>query len=133
VPKPGAAPGSLSYPVGWYSYHISGLAPGSSVTVSFTLPAGVSASGYEKCESASCSALNGVHISGQKMTLTLTDGGPGDADGVANGVISDPGAPSAAAASGGSGSSGGGAVELDLLAGLALIAAGRRLRRRSGS
>lgn len=32
-----------------------------------------------------------MQISGNRVTLTLTDGGPGDADGVENGEIVDPG------------------------------------------
>jgi hypothetical protein len=96
--QPGGASSSFNYPVGFFNYNVTGLAPGQKVNVTITLPAGSNPTTYMKCgtgTSAACSALAAgeFQISGNTVTLTLTDGGPGDADGKADGVITDPGAP----------------------------------------
>ena len=50
-----------------------------------------------------------VVIDGNNIVLSLTDGGPGDADGVVNGIIIDPSGPAVPPTSGASsGDSGGG-------------------------
>ncbi len=89
---PAAAPHDISTPFGWYTYSITGLSIGATVTLTFTVPAGFNLLSYEKCASGSCAPLPGASISGSTLTITMTDGGTGDADGVANGTIADPGA-----------------------------------------
>ncbi len=91
VATPAAAPTNIALPFGWFSFSITGLTPGASVTVSFAIPGGFTLTGYEKCSAASCSALP-VAVNGSLLTVVLTDGGTGDADGAANGTITDPSA-----------------------------------------
>jgi hypothetical protein len=96
--QPANAPTNVTYPFGWMAYNVTGLTPGASVQVTLTLPAGAAPTGYEKCENGTCTALSSsvLSINGNTLVLTLTDGGFGDADGVANGTIVDPGAPTVA-------------------------------------
>jgi 6-phosphogluconolactonase (cycloisomerase 2 family) len=89
VATPAAAPGGLATPFGWISFSVKNLAAGASVTLSFTLPAGYTLTGAEKC-GTSCAAIAGVSISGSTLSYTVTDGGAGDTDGAANGTIADP-------------------------------------------
>ena len=86
------------FPHGLFSFTIIGLTPGETVIVTITLPTPLPAgSQYWEC-------INGLHwVDGTPflgsndgdnvITLTLTDGGPLDADGVANGTIVDPSGP----------------------------------------
>lgn len=94
------APATLSFPNGVFAFDITGLNPGGSATVTITLPAGAAPSSYYKFINGSsfeflhtAGDLEGAVISGNVVTLTLVDGGRGDADGIANGTIRDPGAP----------------------------------------
>jgi len=136
VSTPSGAPTGVSAPLGWYVFNITGLTPGASANVTFTLPSNYTATGYEKCDAAgTCTQLpaGNVSIKGNQMTVTLVDGGVGDADGVANGTISDPGAPIATLnpAASPAKSGGGGAADLLTIAALAAAWAGiRRARRR---
>ena len=90
VAAPAGAPSGISTPFGWFSFNITGLASGASVTLTYTVPSGFTLIGFEKCINGSCSALSGVTISGNTLRYTVTDGGTGDADGAANGTITDP-------------------------------------------
>lgn len=92
VAAPAGAPTGISTPFGWFSFNISGLASGASITLTYTLPAGFTPTGFEKCINGSCAAPNGVTISGNTLSYTVTDGGTGDEDGTANGTVTDPGA-----------------------------------------
>ncbi len=86
------------FPHGLFSFTIIGLTPGETVIVTITLPTPLPAgSQYWKC-------INGLHwVNGTSflgsndgdnvITLTLTDGGPLDADEQLNGTIVDPGGP----------------------------------------
>ena len=89
IPPP---PGS--YPFGFFSWTIIGLTPGQTTTVTMTYP-GNPGTVYEKL-------INGVWVTVPAavtpngdgtftVTLTLTDGGTGDADQTVNSQISDPG------------------------------------------
>jgi phosphodiesterase/alkaline phosphatase D-like protein len=82
---------------GIFSFKIVNLSPGSSATVSIELPGTVPVSTkYFKCINGMKVNVTSImgHNDGDKiLTLRLTDGGPGDADGVANGIIVDPGGP----------------------------------------
>lgn len=80
------------YPVGFVSYNVTDLPPSGRVTITITLPNGVNADGYLKCTVRECSQMP-VTVNGNLLSFTLEDGGIGDEDGVKNGVIRDPGAP----------------------------------------
>jgi hypothetical protein len=94
----GLPPVGFMFPYGCFSFTISGInPPGSTVTVYINLPSNVpAASQYFKYYGGSwvnVTSLVGDNDGDNLITLTLTDGGPGDADGVANGTIVDPGMP----------------------------------------
>ena len=97
------APRGVEFPHGLFSFNILGLNPGETVTVTITLPSPVPAgTQYWKCQNGiwiDCTSLVGDNDGDNVLTLTLTDGGLGDADGVANGTIVDPGGPAVAASS----------------------------------
>jgi hypothetical protein len=90
-------PTDIFFPQGLFSFNILGLNPGATVTVTITLPSVVPAGTlYWKCQNGAwidCTSLLGDNDGDNVLTLTLTDGGLGDADGVANGTIIDPGGP----------------------------------------
>jgi hypothetical protein len=145
-------PSGYEFPDGLVSYQVIEVAPGSTVTVKVTFPSGIPAGSkvYKVGPAGYQEVVNPV-IHGATVTLTLTDGGTGDSDGLANGVIVDPvgvAAPAASgtgsidlsSASGGGGcsvalrtGSGGSAIDGTLiLAGLGMAVWGIRIRRRRG-
>jgi hypothetical protein len=87
----------VEFPHGFFSFNILGLDPGETVTVTITLPSPMPAgTQYWKCQNGTfidCTSLLGDNDGDNVLTLTLTDGGLGDADGIANGTIIDPGGP----------------------------------------
>ncbi|MFN3988352.1 MAG: IPTL-CTERM sorting domain-containing protein [Rhodocyclaceae bacterium] len=87
-------PAGLSYPYDVLQFTLSNGTPGSSATVAFTFPSALPAGAqYLKFDDASQTwqAYSGASFAGNVLTLTLTDGGAGDDDGLANGFIIDPG------------------------------------------
>ena len=92
----GIMPG-FGFPHGFFSFSITNITPGSTVTITITLPSNVPVNTqYWKCQNGqwvNVTSLLGSNDGDNVITLTLTDGGPGDADGVANGTIVDPGGP----------------------------------------
>lgn len=84
------------FPYGVFSYNVTGITPGSSVTVEIVLPSNVPTSAkYYKIDSTNGwrEIPFGSNDGDNKITLTLTDGDTlTDADGTANGAIVDPGA-----------------------------------------
>ncbi|MDN5865595.1 MAG: cadherin-like domain-containing protein, partial [Gammaproteobacteria bacterium] len=117
--QPPASLSDFTYPVGWFSFAISGLTPGATVTVQVVVPeAIVIITGLVWAE---CNNLIGgcaivpyaTYDGGNTVTLTLTDGGVGDADGTVNGVITDPGAPAMAKASNGPPVASGGTLKVN--------------------
>jgi hypothetical protein len=145
-------PSGYDFPDGLVSYQVIDVAPGSTVTVKVTFPSGIPAgSKVYKVGPAGFKEVVNPAIQGHTVTLTLTDGGAGDSDGLANGVIVDPvgvavpaasgtGSVDLSSASGGGGcsiavrtGSGGSAIDGTLiLAGLGLTVWGIRIRRRRG-
>jgi hypothetical protein len=83
-------PAGVDFRYGRVSFTVSGLTNGQTVHVTITYPGPVDA--YWKYQDATWTLFEGATFSGNSVTLTLTDGGAGDADGVANGTVVDPGA-----------------------------------------
>lgn len=101
----GSTLSGISYPNGFFGLQIEGLAFGETTTLSITVPAGGAVpNDVVKCVDNVCASYP-ASFNGSVITLTLTDGGAGDADKRADGVITDPVAP--AMNSGGSGGNGG--------------------------
>jgi hypothetical protein len=92
----GALPNS-DFPFGIFSFNVTDITPGSTVTIVIILPSNASIdTQYWKCLNGhwvDCTSLLGSNDGDQVLTLSITDGGLGDGDGLANGQISDPGGP----------------------------------------
>jgi len=121
------ASSAYQYPNGFFAFDVDVAAPGDTAIVTMTLPAGAEPTVYVKCSNSACALFGGVSFAGEVVTLTLTDGGAGDMDNLADGVISDPGAPGILVpySGGGGGYSSGGGYGgspggLTILVGLAL-------------
>jgi len=88
---------NIIFPHGFFTFIIGGLKSGDNVTVTMELPADLTAnSQYWKYSSQSGGWYNismAANDGDNLLTFILEDGGVGDADGRANGVISDPGGP----------------------------------------
>ncbi|WP_293392581.1 choice-of-anchor U domain-containing protein [Nevskia sp.] len=97
VTTPADLPPRFAPVTDFIGFDVTGIAVGSSVEVTLLLPQGLAPNGYVKCTPA-CVLYDRAVITGRQVRLVLTDGGPGDADGVADGVIRDPGAPGTVAA-----------------------------------
>jgi parallel beta-helix repeat protein len=85
----------LEFSQGFFSFNMTGLSNGQTVNITITLPQAVPVgTQYWKCQNDNWYQ---IPISGDDgddvITIALTDGGIGDADGEANGVIVDPGGP----------------------------------------
>lgn len=107
------------FPDGFYVLEIDRITPGSSVTAIIDFPEGTDIREYLGCVDSECDEIPGVEIDGNSVTITLTDGGVGDSDGVANGVIGFRGGPQMRRG-------GGGALGWLSLLPLLAVAAGRR-------
>jgi hypothetical protein len=84
-------PAGYTFPNGVVTYVVAGLVPGGTANVVITYPSAIPAnSRIYKVDSAGYHEFPGAVINGNTVTLTLRDGGAGDADGVANGAIDDP-------------------------------------------
>ena len=88
-----APPADFTLPDGIVGFTISGIVAGSSVPITIFTPNTAGTSGYAKFLGGAWVTLpaSNVVIGTNSVTITLTDGGLGDDDGVANGVIVDPG------------------------------------------
>lgn len=90
-------PDGVALPLGQVSFTITGVTNGGTVTVQVIDHANSGLGAYYKFLAASWSDFSAnASFNGQVTTLTLTDGGAGDADGVVNGSIQDPGGLAAA-------------------------------------
>jgi hypothetical protein len=87
----------LDFTHGLFSFIVTGITPGSSVTVVIILPSDMPTdTQYWKClngQWVDATSIMGSNDGDSVIMLTLTDGGPFDADGQANGTIIDPGGP----------------------------------------
>ncbi len=99
----GTPPAGVSFPLGALRFNVEGFSPGAAVEVEILLPAGVTVSTYFKYGDEPGMAgdhwyeflddgSTGASILPGKVVLKLVDGGRGDDDITANGVIIDPGA-----------------------------------------
>ncbi len=95
LPQP---PSGTNLFYGLFSFDITGIIPGSSATLTMTFPSNIPpGTTYWKYQSGHIPTWYSItpdSINGNELKLTLTDGGIGDSDNTANGIISDPGAPS---------------------------------------
>lgn len=90
-------PPALNFPHGFFNFTINYLTVGSTVTITITLPSAMPVgTQYWKCINGqwlNVTSILGDNDGDNVLTLTIKDGGFGDADGVANGTIVDPGGP----------------------------------------
>jgi hypothetical protein len=88
-------PNGATLPSGLASFVLKGITSGSDQTVSIYGGPTDGVNGYAKYDAGSGTwsmlPANRVHVLADHVDVTLTDGGVGDDDGVANGQISDPG------------------------------------------
>ena len=97
-------PADMEFPDGLVSFTVQGVVPGDTIVVTLTFPTAFPAgSRFYKVNTAGFYDFSGAVISGNTVTLTLTDGGPGDRDGIVNGEITDPGGAARQVSSGGGG------------------------------
>lgn len=93
-----ALPQGMILPYGLFSFRIYGITPGATVRVTIKFPRVIPATAkYYKCSGTGtwidCTSFVTHNPGDNFIVLTLTDGGPGDMDGLANGRITDPGGP----------------------------------------
>jgi hypothetical protein len=90
IEEAGLPAGSVAV-VGGVSYSLQGLPAGTSVNAKLFLPAGSNPTNvFKRVDGKWVDETSLATISGNEITFHVTDGGPGDEDGVANGVIVDP-------------------------------------------
>ena len=103
-PSPLDTPLGASFPAGFLTFNVQGTGQNGSVTVTLTLPAGVTVNTYYKYGRAPGDSAphwypflfdgtTGAEINGNVITLHFVDGQRGDDDLTANGSITDPGGP----------------------------------------
>jgi hypothetical protein len=95
VPPPSQPPAGVTFPHGMFSFQITGVTPGDSVTLTITLPDPVPVgTKWWKTGNGHWEWLPiGSDDGDNTMTVTLTDGGTGDQDKNDNGSILDDGGP----------------------------------------
>ena len=102
----GDPPDAADFPIGFVQFDVTGISPGGTVDVRLILESPQVVNSYYKFDSTSFFEFNNAtFIDGVEsdpsddnglidaIRLTFVDGGAGDLDGSANGVIVDPGAP----------------------------------------
>jgi hypothetical protein len=87
----------VTFPNGLFSFNIIDIVPGSTVIITTTYPIAMPTNTqywkYQNGQWMDCTSLLGDNNGDNILILTLVDGGFGDADGIANGIIVDPGGP----------------------------------------
>jgi hypothetical protein len=80
---------------GFFSFKVVGLIPTQTIMITVILPSNMPVgTQFWKCQDSTWYQIRiGDDDGDNVITITLTDGGLGDADGIANGVIIDPGGP----------------------------------------
>lgn len=100
-------PSDYNFTHGLVSFIVSGISAGATVTVTMNMPRSLpSGTKYYKVDSSGFHEHADAVISGNTVTLDLTDGGAFDDDGTANGVIVDPGGVAVPVSSSGGGGGG---------------------------
>jgi len=103
-PSPADSPPGVQWPFGFINFTITGVSPGGSAVVQLNLPTGTTINTYYKYGKTPGNAIphwyeflydgtTGAEINGNIITLHFVDGGRGDNDITANGVIIDPSSP----------------------------------------
>ena len=103
-PSPGDSPPDTEFPLGHFSFEVHDIPVGGVTAVTVYLPPGTPAYNYYKYGPTPTNTtphwylfdydgLTGAQSQGNEITLHFVDGGRGDADLTANGVIVDPGGP----------------------------------------
>lgn len=92
-PTPLAPPPQLTLPEGLTDFRLDGVTVGQDVTLSIYTASTAGVTGYAKYQNGVWSVLpsDRVAIFSNRVEIRLTDGGIGDDDGVANGIVVDPG------------------------------------------
>ena len=94
---PSAGKPTLTFPHGFFTFRITGLAVGQTVTVTVTLPSDLPSTAsywkYHASEGGWIQIPMGSNDGDNVITIALVDGGLGDDDGIANRVIVDQGGP----------------------------------------
>jgi len=94
---PTAGKPARNFPHGFFSFYITGITPNAIVTVTISLPSAVPVGTqywkYHASEGGWIQIPMGSDNGDNIITITLVDGGLGDDDGTANGVILDQGGP----------------------------------------
>ncbi|MDP3859664.1 MAG: Calx-beta domain-containing protein [Stagnimonas sp.] len=113
--QPSSAPTNYQYRNGFFDIRVTGITPGSTVVVTLMPTSDLNPVAYVKCrpDGSGCVEYGNASIQGKVISITLTDGGVGDDDGIANGRIQDPGAPAYPKVDLGEG--GGGSLPMSLL------------------
>jgi hypothetical protein len=128
-PSPGDAPAKMNFDYGFFSFTISGIAPGGSTTLTMTLPDGVKVDTYQKYGKTPANPnINewyeflydtntdtGVEINNNVLTFHFVDALRGDDILVQDSKAIDIGGPGFAAGDGGGGGGGGGGCFIDTL------------------
>lgn len=83
-------PDDYNFPYGLIYYKVTGIDVGDTITVNLTFPDVPDDARIFKFDDKGFHEFFIVTITGDTITLFLTDGGAGDGDGVENGVIRDP-------------------------------------------
>lgn len=127
TPRSAGAGTTLDFGQGFYAFNIENVGIGGTATVTMTLPPGSNQNAYFKYGLEEPGQIfqrwylfdfdgtTGAQFQGNQVILHYVDGGRGDDDGEANGVIVDPGGPAALNQDGGA--SGGGCSALPVAAG----------------
>ncbi len=96
-------PSGATLPAGLTNFTVTGLTPGADATVSVINNLGVEVNAYAKYNPSTSAwtllpadRMN-IFDYGWRIDITLTDGGIGDSDGIADGKVVDPGGPAAIA------------------------------------
>ncbi len=103
-PDPANSPAGVRFPWGFFSFRITGLAPGATVAYSYILEPGGPAPeafyfyGPEPTDASDHFWVFSTATSSTEVRLQVTDGKRGDLDLTADGVVTDPGAPAVLAA-----------------------------------
>jgi hypothetical protein len=101
-------PSGFSFPDGLVTFQVAVAAPGDNAVVTLMFPSGTPSGGkyFKDDGTGTLVEFAGATINTDNVVLLLTDGGSGDTDNTADGVITDPGGLATPVSSGGGGGGG---------------------------